>query len=80
MGIYKLDSNLEGSSKVTNYLKSASKSVADDIYELKLILSESAKQDIIYNSKTDEDIRILCDKYIFVFLKHSKISLSFSIP
>lgn len=30
----------------------------------KLILSESAKQDIIYNSKTDEDIRILCDKYM----------------
>lgn len=30
----------------------------------KLILSESAKQDIIYNSKTEEDIRILCDKYM----------------
>lgn len=29
----------------------------------KLILSDSAKDDIIYNSKTDEDIRILSDKY-----------------
>lgn len=29
----------------------------------KLILSNRAKQDIIYNSKTDEDIRILSDKY-----------------
>ena len=29
----------------------------------KLILSNKAKQDIIYNSKTDEDIRILSDKY-----------------
>lgn len=29
----------------------------------KLILSNKAKQDIIYNSKTEEDIRILSDKY-----------------
>lgn len=29
----------------------------------KLLLSDTAKEDIIYNSKTDEDIRILCDKY-----------------
>lgn len=29
----------------------------------KLILSQKAKDDIIYNSKTSEDIRILCDKY-----------------
>ena len=29
----------------------------------KLILSKKAKDDIIYNSKTDEDIRNLCDKY-----------------
>lgn len=29
----------------------------------KLILSQKAKDDIIYNSKTLEDIRILCDKY-----------------
>lgn len=29
----------------------------------KLKLSKRAKDDIIYNSKTDEDIRILCDKY-----------------
>ena len=29
----------------------------------KIILSKEAKEDIIYNSKTDEDIRLLCDKY-----------------
>lgn len=29
----------------------------------KIILSKKAKEDIIYNSKTDEDIRLLCDKY-----------------
>ena len=29
----------------------------------KILLSDSAKEDIIYNSKTDEDLRILCDKY-----------------
>lgn len=29
----------------------------------KLILSNKAKEDIIYNSKTNEDIRILSDKY-----------------
>lgn len=29
----------------------------------KLTLSQRCKNDIIYNSKTDEDIRILCDKY-----------------
>ena len=29
----------------------------------KILLSQEAKDDIIYNSKTDEDIRILCDKY-----------------
>lgn len=29
----------------------------------KIILSADAKQDIIYNSATDEDIRALCDKY-----------------
>lgn len=29
----------------------------------RLVLSNTAKNDIIYNSKTDDDIRILCDKY-----------------
>ena len=29
----------------------------------KLLLSEECKNDIIYNSKTDEDIFILCQKY-----------------
>lgn len=29
----------------------------------KLILSDKCKDDIIYNSKTDEDIRVLSDKY-----------------
>lgn len=29
----------------------------------KIILSQQAKNDIIYNSNTEEDIRILCDKY-----------------
>lgn len=30
----------------------------------KLMLSQSARNDIIYNSKTDYDIRLLCDKYM----------------
>lgn len=29
----------------------------------KILLSKEAKDDIIYNSNTEEDIRILCDKY-----------------
>ena len=29
----------------------------------KIKLSKRAKEDIIYNSKTDEDIKILCEKY-----------------
>lgn len=38
----------------------------------KIILSSKAKDDIIYNSKTDEDIRILCDKYKIYPIKAMK--------
>ena len=38
----------------------------------KIILSDKAKDDIIYNSKTDEDIRVLCDKYKIYPLKAIK--------
>ena len=37
-----------------------------------ILLSKEAKDDIIYNSKTDEQIRILCDKYKIYPLKAIK--------
>lgn len=37
-----------------------------------IILSKEAKDDIIYNSKTDDQIRILCDKYKIYPLKAIK--------
>lgn len=37
-----------------------------------IILSKEAKNDIIYNSQTDEQIRILCDKYKIYPLKAIK--------
>lgn len=37
-----------------------------------IILSKEAKDDIIYNSKTDDQIRVLCDKYKIYPLKAIK--------
>lgn len=37
-----------------------------------IILTKEAKDDIIYNSQTDEQIRILCDKYKIYPLKAIK--------
>ena len=38
----------------------------------KIKLSKKAKEDIIYNSKTDEDIKILCEKYSIYPIKAIK--------